>query len=86
VQQQSPLPVYYEGVLVGDFYSDLIVDGRILIELKAIRALADEHTAICINYLRASDRPVCLLINFGQPRLQVKRLVGERYIDEPNPL
>jgi GxxExxY protein len=86
VQQQEPLPVYYDGILVGDFCSDLIVEGKVLIELKAIRALSDEHTAICMNYLRASNLPVCLLINFGQPRLGIKRLVGDAYISAPEAL
>jgi GxxExxY protein len=86
VQQQHALPVYYDGVIVGDFCSDLIVEGKVLIELKAIRAFAEEHTAICMNYLRASNLPVCLLINFGTPRLAIKRLVGDTCINEPEAL
>ena len=72
VQQQVPIPVYYDGVLVGDFVGDLLVDGTVLVELKSIRAFDDIHTAQCLNYLTATGLPVCLLINFGK-RVDVKR-------------
>src|ERR1043165_4900092 len=75
VEQQKAIPVFYDGVCVGDYVADLIVEGKLLLELKAIAGLTDEHTAICLNYLRCAKLPVCLLFNFGKPRLGFKRLV-----------
>jgi GxxExxY protein len=86
VVQQCPIPVRYDGVIVGDYVADLSVESKILLELKAICAFADEHAAICINYLRSTSLPVCLLLNFGSVRLGIKRLVGDSYINEPHPL
>ncbi len=85
-EQQRPIPVFYGGVCVGDYIADLIVEGKALLELKAVSGFSDEHSAVCLNYLRCTNLPVCMLINFGKPRLQFKRLVGEKYIDEKDPL
>jgi GxxExxY protein len=85
VEQQKPIPVFYDAVCVGDYVADLIVEGKVLVELKAISGLIDEHTAICLNYLRCTKLGVCLLINFGKPRLQFKRLVSDVY-DPQSPL
>lgn len=79
VLQQHPIPVHYDSILVGDYIADLIVEGTVIIELKTARALSDEHSSICINYLHACKIPVCLLLNFGTKRLHIKRLVGETY-------
>jgi GxxExxY protein len=76
VQRQHPIPIYYDGVLVGDYIADIIVEGVILLELKACAAFDKSHTAQCINYLKATNIPVCLLMNFGKPRLDFKRIVG----------
>lgn len=76
VCQQHPLTVRYDGVIVGEYVADLVVSGRILIELKAVKALDTIHTAQCLNYLKASGMPVCLLINFATPKIQIKRLVN----------
>lgn len=75
VQQQHPIPVYYDGIQVGDFYADLLVENQVIVELKVARAFDDVHFAQCINYLAATGKPVCLLINFGK-RVQVKRFMG----------
>ena len=75
VKQQIPLQVWYDGVIVGDYFADLLVEGTVLVELKAIRAIDAIHHAQCINYLAATKLPVCLLLNFG-PRVQVKRIAG----------
>ncbi|HEY3271192.1 MAG TPA: GxxExxY protein [Geothrix sp.] len=74
VVQQQDLEVHYDGVLVGEFQVDLLVEGRILVELKAVAGLQDVHVAQSLNYLKASGKPVCLLFNFGR-NLQVRRLV-----------
>jgi len=66
-QQQIPITVYYAGQVVGTYIADLVVEGRPLLELKACRTLEDAHTAQSLNYLKATDLPTCLLINFGAP-------------------
>ncbi|MGH8864835.1 MAG: GxxExxY protein, partial [Burkholderiales bacterium] len=75
VAQQRRIEVYYRENLVGDFVSDLLVEECVIIEIKAIRALEDIHTAQCVNYLKATGLQVCLLVNFGAPKATVKRIV-----------
>lgn len=72
--QQHPLNVFDEdGTLLGDFLADLFVDGCLIVELKAVRALADEHVAQLLGYLRASHVEHGLLINFGASKLEVRK-------------
>ena len=74
VRQQHPLKVYdQDGTLIGDYNADLFVDGRLIIELKAAKALADEHVAQILGYLRASRIEHALLINFGAPKFEIKK-------------
>ena len=73
-QQQVPIIVHYENQVVGTYVADLVVEGQLLLELKACKALEDNHTAQCLNYLKAIGLPTCLLINFGTPKPQIKRL------------
>ncbi len=76
VEQQYPLSVYDEdGTLLGDFYADLFVDERLIVEVKACKALANEHTAQLLGYLRASRIEDGVLINFGAPKLQIRKYV-----------
>ena len=77
VAAQTSLIVRYKGERVGDYYADLLVEGKIVVELKCVEHLAKEHTAQCLNYLKASGKPVCLLINFEKLQLEWKRLVNE---------
>ncbi len=77
VLQQHPVRVFYDGVVVGDYVADLLVEDSVLVELKAAKGLDETHLAQCLNYLRATGLRVCLLINFGRPRLGVKRIVRE---------
>jgi GxxExxY protein len=77
VKQQHSLKVHYDHVIVGEYAADLLVEGAILVELKAIRALDDVHFAQCMNYLKATGLQVCLLVNFGRPRVEVKRIVNQ---------
>jgi GxxExxY protein len=73
---QHPLPVRDEdGSLLGDFYADLVVEEELIIEIKAARHLVDEHTAQVLGYLRASGRAHAMLINFGAPIIQFKKLI-----------
>src|SRR5438445_4117704 len=69
VKQQFPLTVYDEdGTIIGEYLADLIVDNRLIVELKAIRALADEHIAQILGYLRSARIEHGLLMNFGAPK------------------
>src|SRR5512140_986533 len=65
VAQQYPMQVCFDDVVVGEFQADLLVERQVLVELKAVSTLAQEHMAQALNYLRATGLPVCLLINFG---------------------
>jgi GxxExxY protein len=76
VEQQYPLSVYDEdGTLLGDFYADLFVDNRLIVEVKACKAIANEHISQLLGYLRASKIEHGLLINFGASKLQIKKYV-----------
>lgn len=76
VEQQYPLKVCDEdGTILGDYYADLFVENCLVIELKACKVLAPEHMAQALGYLRASGQNHALLINFGSPRLEVKKLI-----------
>jgi GxxExxY protein len=75
VDQQYPIKVDFEGVVVGVFFADLFVERRVLVELKAVTALTQEHAAEALNHLRATRAKVCLLINFGMPQVEIKRLL-----------
>lgn len=76
VKQQSPITVYYDGVVVGEYVADLVVENEVIVELKSAKSLDNVHMAQCLNYLKATGRKVCLLINFGSPRIELKRIVS----------
>jgi len=74
VEQQHPISVFDEdGTPLGAFLADLPVDGRLVVELKAVRTVADEHVAQLLSYLRSSRIETGLLVNFGAPKLHVKK-------------
>ncbi len=76
VEQQMPIEVRDEDdSLLGDFVADLVVNGDLIVELKAVRALADEHVAQVLGYLRAARKEHALLINFGAPKIQFQKLI-----------
>lgn len=70
---QYPLKVSFRGEYVGEFFADILVEQKVLVELKTVKTLTPEHQAQLINYLHASGIEVGLLINFGNPRLEIKR-------------
>jgi len=79
VQQQMPIRVYYEELPVGDYFADLVVEGKIILELKAAEALRPEHEAQLLNYLKATEMEVGLLLNFGpEPTFARKILTNDR--------
>jgi len=77
VEIQKAIKVFYEGELVGEFIADLIVNDTVILELKAIRQLAKAHEVQLVNYLVATGKPVGLLINFGEDKVDVKRKLRE---------
>ena len=75
VEQQKPMQVRYQGAIVGEYQADLVVDSRVMVELKAVSKLDSIHEAQLLNYLKATRVRVGLLFNFGCPRLQYRRFV-----------
>ena len=71
---QYPLKVHFRGEVVGDYYADFFVEGKVIVEIKSVAGLAPEHQAQVINYLKASGVEVGLLVNFGRPKLEYRRL------------
>jgi GxxExxY protein len=76
VEAQHPINVLYDGVVVGEFFADILVVDRVIVELKATKEHDEIFTAQCLNYLKATGKPICLLLNFGKPRLDIKRYRG----------
>jgi len=74
VEQQKNIKVFYESEQVGDYYADLLVENLIIVELKAAETICDEHETQLLNYLRATDIEVGLLINFGK-KAEIKRKI-----------
>ncbi len=73
-QAQLAIDVYFRSQCVGEFFADILVENTLIIELKAVRELLGEHQAQLINYLKASKMNSGLLINFGKPGLEIRRL------------
>lgn len=75
VEQQMPLKVFDEdGTLIGEYFSDLCIDGDIILELKTAKTLAPEHTAQLLGYLKATGLTHGILINFGSYRFEIRKL------------
>ena len=80
VRTQAPIEVLFRGQVVGEFYADLLIDDKVIVELKAVPSpLAPIHEAQLINYLNATGVPIGLLMNFGQPKLQYRRLTRREH-------
>ncbi len=75
---QHPIKVVFRGVCVGEFVADIFVEEKVIVELKAVKAIAPEHQAQVINYLNATGIEVGLLINFGNPKLEYKRFTRSK--------
>ncbi|MDJ0687160.1 MAG: GxxExxY protein [Xenococcaceae cyanobacterium MO_188.B32] len=71
VEPQYPINVYYEGIIVGDFYADILVAEKIIVEVVAVDELTEKHKKKCLNHLKASELEECLLVNFGVPELEI---------------
>jgi len=75
VEQQVSYDVTYKGQKVGHYIADIVVEGQVLLELKAVKGLDEAHVGQCLNYLKASGLKVCLLLNFARPKLEIRRIV-----------
>jgi len=79
VRQQWPIKVYYDGHLMGEYFADLLVGSRVIVELKAVENLCPEHEAQLLNYLKATEIEVGLLLNFGpKPDFRRKIFTNDR--------
>ncbi len=78
VEQHKHLPVCYKGVPVGDFEADILVEGKLILELKAVEALHPRHAAQARNYLAATGLDLAIVLNFGSDSLQQQRVVRQR--------
>jgi GxxExxY protein len=83
-ERQRGVAVRYRGRVVGEYVCDFIVDGRLLLELKALTTMTREHEAQVMNYLKATGLTVALLLNFGAPKLGVRRIVHNH--DDTRPI
>src|SRR5450759_1386386 len=72
---QASFAVDYKGQSVGEYFADLLVEDVLVVELKCVERLGNEHTAQCLNYLKASELEVCLLINFQRSKVEWRRIV-----------
>ena len=75
VEQKFPISVHYEGILVGEYEADLLANDAVIVEIKAAKALAEEHEAQLLNYLKATPYEVGLLLNFGPNPQYLRRIM-----------
>ena len=78
VEQQRRISVYIEGIMVGDYYADILVEDKIIVELKAAESIAESHIAQLMNYLKATPCEVGFVLNFG-PEASFKRLLFSNF-------
>ena len=74
-KQQAPADVYFQNKVVGQYLADILIDNKLILELKTVDAIANIHKAQILNYLRATGMRLGLILNFAKPRLEYKRLV-----------
>jgi GxxExxY protein len=74
-EKQVPINVKYKGKDVGEYYADIIVENRVIIELKAIDSVQKIHEAQILNYLKATEFEIGLLVNFKYPKAEIKRFI-----------
>ena len=74
-KQQTPITVYFEGEVVGDYYADILVEDKIILELESAEEIADAHRSQVLNYLKATGLQLAIILNFGKEGLEYERLV-----------
>jgi len=85
-EEEKRISVFYEGQSVGDFAADVLVEDKVIVELKAVESLSKAHEVQTVNYLTATGLDIGLLINFGSERLQFKRKFRQRKLHPENPV
>ncbi len=75
VESQKPIAVYYENGIVGEFVVDIIVNDTVIVELKSVRQIINAHEVQLVNYLVATGKPVGLILNFGESKVEIKRKI-----------
>jgi len=75
VESQKPITVYYGNEIVGEFVADIIVNDTVILELKSVRKIINAHEVQLVNYLVATGKPVGLILNFGESKVEVKRKI-----------
>jgi len=75
-EKEKPITIHYKNKIVGEYYADILVNHQIIIETKAVKALNEIHQAQILNYLKATNLQLGLLINFGTPKVQIKRMIN----------
>jgi GxxExxY protein len=76
-EQQKKIEVFYKEKNVGDYYADILVNEDIILELKAVKSIELIHIAQCLHYLKGTGKKLGLIINFGTPRIQIRRIVND---------
>ena len=76
-ESQEAITVYYDNQVVGDFVADIVVENRVILELKSVRRFAKVHEAQLVNYLVATGKEIGLLLNFGEQKVEIKRKVKD---------
>ena len=74
---QKPITVYYDNEIVGEFIADIIVNDKIILELKSVRRIIKAHEVQLVNYLVATGKPVGLILNFGERKVEIKRKIKD---------
>ena len=77
VEKEKAITIFYQGKVVGEYFADILVNQQIIIETKAVQSLNEIHQAQLLNYLKATKLPLGLLINFGTPKVQIKRMLND---------
>ena len=78
VEKEKAITIIYKGTIVGEYFADILVNREIVIETKAVQSLNEIHQAQLLNYLKATKLPLGLLINFGTPKVQIKRMLNDK--------
>jgi len=77
IKNQYKMNVIYENIIIGEYFADIFVENKVIIELIVVKKIDDIHFAQCINYLKISNLNLCLLINFYNPKIEIKRIVND---------
>ncbi len=75
-KQQAPIKVYFDGEIVGEYFADILIEDKIILELKTLNEITDVHLAQALNYLKATGLRLAIIINFAKKRLEYERIIN----------